>query len=333
MRPLISIIIPIYNTGIYLKRCLESVINQNLKEIEIILIDDGSTDISGEICDQYARRDKRIKVIHKKNEGVSIARNEGIREAQGEYIAFIDSDDWIEPNMYESMYNKATLQNCEIVICDAITVWENNNTQEDTIVQLKQDCHISRDEVTPKLLTEIAGSAWRCIYKNTIIQEHQLIFPIGLKFSEDRIFNIYAIGLSTNIYYIKKPFYNRVMRKGSAVNKYYINMFDIAKDVLNRTYMAIDRAWNNKSDFIDIYKEQIVQYGLMAIYNEFHRDCNKTLREKYLTIKMICNDKELVDILNTTQELGGKSNLIKNRRYLTLCAIAWGFNIKNRQLR
>lgn len=101
---LVSIIVPVYNTGKYLYKCLDSILNQTLQEIELILVDDGSDDNSGAICDFYSERDKRVRVIHKKNEGVSIARNVGMQAAKGEYIGFVDSDDWIEKEMYQEMY-------------------------------------------------------------------------------------------------------------------------------------------------------------------------------------------------------------------------------------
>lgn len=110
----VSIIVPIYNTENYLNTCIKNLINQTLKEIEIILIDDGSTDNSGKICDEYAKKDKRIKVIHKKNEGAALARNVGIEIAQGEYIAFVDSDDYTDFDYYEKLY-KGSDNNIDVV--------------------------------------------------------------------------------------------------------------------------------------------------------------------------------------------------------------------------
>ncbi|EKY29021.1 glycosyltransferase family 2 protein [Clostridium celatum] len=116
--PIISVIVPVYNVEKYLKRCVDSILNQEMKEIEVILVNDGSTDSSASICDEYVRRDSRIKVIHKKNSRVAAARNDGIRLASGKYISFIDSDDWIESNMYKSMYEKAEEFNVDFIMCD-----------------------------------------------------------------------------------------------------------------------------------------------------------------------------------------------------------------------
>ncbi len=114
----ISVIVPIYNTAEYLHTCFQSIINQTYDNLEIILIDDGSTDASPEICDQYAAKDPRIKVVHKKNEGVAVARNTGVSIATGDYLAFIDSDDFIDLKMYERLVNNAKKHNADISICD-----------------------------------------------------------------------------------------------------------------------------------------------------------------------------------------------------------------------
>ncbi len=117
----VSVIVPIYNAEKYLNKCLESIIGQTYKNLEIILVDDGSSDNSPTICDAWAQIDSRIRVIHKKNGGVSSARNAGIDLAQGDYIGFVDADDWIEPNMYEVLINNAVLINHPAVMCITVS--------------------------------------------------------------------------------------------------------------------------------------------------------------------------------------------------------------------
>ena len=117
---MLSVIIPVYQAEQVLEKCIDSVLAQSFQDLEIILVDDGSTDRSGVICDNYAKQDSRIKVIHKKNAGVSAARNSGLSLASGEYIAFVDSDDYLEPNMYQSMMDKMLKYNCDVVMCDCI---------------------------------------------------------------------------------------------------------------------------------------------------------------------------------------------------------------------
>ena len=125
---LISIIIPVYNVEKYLRKCLDSIINQTYKKLEIILIDDGSTDNSGKICEEYAKKDDRIIVIHKENAGVSSARNRGIELANGKYIGFIDSDDWIEENMYETLYQNLLQFDVDISMCNYSIIRNHKKT-------------------------------------------------------------------------------------------------------------------------------------------------------------------------------------------------------------
>ena len=115
MESLISVIVPVYNVENYLDKCIESIVNQTYKNLEIILVDDGSLDSSSKICDEWAVKDNRIKVIHKTNGGVSSARNEGLKNANGDFIAFVDSDDWLELNMYEKLISKQKETNTDIV--------------------------------------------------------------------------------------------------------------------------------------------------------------------------------------------------------------------------
>jgi len=120
MNPKISIIVPVYKVEQYIHKCIDSILNQTLNDFELILVNDGSPDQCGQICDEYAKCDSRIKVIHKENGGQASARNMGLDIATGEYIGFVDSDDWIEPDMYEILYNECIINECEIISCSSI---------------------------------------------------------------------------------------------------------------------------------------------------------------------------------------------------------------------
>jgi glycosyltransferase involved in cell wall biosynthesis len=122
---MISVIIPCYNSEKYLRECVESVLRQTYADLEIILVEDGSTDATSAICDEYASRDLRVTVLHKKNGGLSDARNAGIRLSKGEYIGFVDSDDWVEPDMFEALYNGLTLNDCDMSVCGFNEVFAN----------------------------------------------------------------------------------------------------------------------------------------------------------------------------------------------------------------
>lgn len=133
MPPIISVIVPVYKVEKYLNRCVDSILSQTFNHIEIILINDGSPDKCGEICNEYAKLDNRIKVVHKENEGLSSARNIGLSIAEGEYVAFVDSDDYIHPRMYEVLYKQARKHSSDIVICNYKDVYYNDYPKDQTI--------------------------------------------------------------------------------------------------------------------------------------------------------------------------------------------------------
>ena len=151
---IVSVIVPIYNAENYLHECVDSILAQTIHDIEVILVDDGSTDESENICDAYCLKDNRVRVFHKTNGGISSARNLGLKYAQGEYISFIDSDDWIDINALEDMYNLAKKENSDIVICDMIDHYITDNNSEK---QIYHNCtnYDSVYEVTPSASNKI----------------------------------------------------------------------------------------------------------------------------------------------------------------------------------
>lgn len=175
--PKVSIIVPIYNVERYLDRCVQSLLNQTLKDIEIILVDDGSPDNCPDLCNEYARKDSRIKVIHKKNAGLGFVRNSGLDIANGEYIAFVDSDDYVSENMYEQLYNETVAQNFDIVYCGVNAQKRNGKIIREHVT----DRIITKDEIITVLGNMIACdvhskqersepmSVWHAIYKTEII--------------------------------------------------------------------------------------------------------------------------------------------------------------------
>lgn len=304
----ISVIIPIYNAEDFLSKSVESVLNQTLKDIELLLIDDGSTDNSGKICDEYALKDKRVKVYHQENSGVSAARNNGIKLAKGEYIAFVDSDDYINPDMLEKMYQKAIEAGSDIVMCDAVTVYDNNTKEPDTITQISKSRLLKHASFTPNLLLEMAGSVWRCIYKKSLIIDNNITFPIGLKFSEDRIFNIYAFGFAKSVYYMKKAFYNRYINLKSAVHSFHSDYFEMQKKARLETQKAIELAWENNEALKDAYLSQFIGGALMAINNYHYKTSPLSSKERRIAVKKLCQDELL---RSSIIKVGIKSRLEK----------------------
>lgn len=322
----ISIVIPIYNAEDHLQRCVDSVLNQTEKNIEIILVDDGSKDNSIEICKNYLNQDKRVQLIHQENSGVSAARNRGIEQACGEYIGFIDSDDWIEPNMYECLLREANQASADIVICDARTVYEDGKIQADTITQLSGNQILQKSEFTPSLLLEMAGSAWRCIYKNhryndKLQKQKTILFPLGVKFSEDRIFNLYAFGQANKICYIKKAFYNRYMNEKSTVHRFHQDYFEACKKSKDGIEQAIRYAWEDNNELQKVYLSQFITGAIGAICNYYYKTSTLRAAERKKMVKGLCEDSQLRNAIET-YGANRKSQWILDRKYSLLIAYA-----------
>lgn len=242
--PKISVIMPVYNVEKYLRNCLESIINQTLIDIEIICINDGSTDKSSEILRQYALHDKRIKILEQKNSGPSAARNRGIKIAQGEYIGFTDSDDWIASDFYEKLYNAVQKYNADTACANIIKYSAGSHY----LIQYK-----SRDLLTDNQKKISAAGIpkinyiWNKIYKRESLMKLNLPFPEG-RFYEDVFWSIrvlyYLNGLVTvpdTVYYYRKNDTSVVRTKSSRKTADYLisekDMLDFAKeknlDILN----------------------------------------------------------------------------------------------------
>lgn len=205
----ISVIIPVYNVEKYLRQCLDSVINQTLKDIEIICVDDGSTDGSGAILDEYAANDERIKVIHKENGGLGSARNEGLRYVNAEYIFFLDSDDFIIVDTLEKMYNKSKLLDLDICVCGGTNY--DTETGEHHVMNysinkkyLPQKDVFSSYEVKDTLFHLFIGWVWDKLYKTSLIVDNKLDFP-PFRNTEDTSFTYFALILSNRIGIVDEP--------------------------------------------------------------------------------------------------------------------------------
>lgn len=327
----LSVIVPIYNAAEYISRCVESILKQTECSIELILINDGSTDNSGYICDTYASADARVKVIHQKNAGVSVARNVGIKEASGEYIGFVDADDWILEDMYEQLLKHAIQSQAEIVMCDAFTAYSDGKKEIDTINQLLQNSILSSCELKPRLLVEMAGSACRCVYQKKLINEYQVRFPEGIKFSEDRIFNIYAMGYAKKIYYVKQAFYMRYINVNSVVHRFHSDYFQLVKDGMNGVKKALADAWKNDELYQIAYLHQFIDGSLAAINNYFYKTSKFSLKQQIDMVYKVCNDKELHNAIVQTNASGIRKKAIIKKRVLFLCICAKLANWKSKR--
>lgn len=255
----VSVIVPVYNTEGFLQKCLDSLTNQTLEDIEIICVNDGSTDNSLKILQEYATKDKRIKIINQENKKQGAARNAGMKIATGEYIGFVDSDDWIDLDFYEKLYNAATGHNFDIALGTNIRVKKNVNKKRLNItdekeyktVQEKFDVNIQWKNPCPT----------NKIYRRELFSKHNIKWPEGV-FCEDKLFTIkavyYANGIVTvqnvNYYYFDNPKSTVNNRKTQHLKKLKIDKNNANKDVLN---------------FLKEHKVEIRDKNFWAVTKEF----------------------------------------------------------------
>lgn len=248
--PLVSVIIPVYKVERYITRCIESVLNQTYKNLEIILIDDGSPDKCGEICDAYAKADGRIQVIHKKNGGLSDARNVGIEAAQGDYITCVDSDDYISIYYVENLYQCLFENGADISVCSHKKVYE----EEFTIPVQSKFCNslLSKEEFFKKMLLEkeVTCSAWGNLVKSTYYEGVR--FPKG-KFYEDLATTYKLYDKAEKIAVTTEKLYFYYIRSGSQQNeKFSLNQMDAIEyskellEFINQKYPTVSDAAMSK---------------------------------------------------------------------------------------
>ena len=217
MNKKISIIVPIYNVEQYLDKCVESLVNQTYKNLEIILVDDGTKDKSGEMADLWSIKDDRIKVIHKKNGGLSDARNAGIKIATGEYIAFVDSDDWANYKMYEILTRNLEKYNADISVCAVKKVYEEDVVNEKQVVN--KDIYVfTAEEALENLIDEgiLKQTVWNKLYKREVIDG--IYFEFG-KIHEDEFWTYQIFGKCEKIVYTYEQLYYYLQRSGSIMDK------------------------------------------------------------------------------------------------------------------
>lgn len=229
--PKISIIVPIYNVEKYLDRCMQSLLNQTFKDIEIIMVDDGSPDHCPQMCDEYARQDSRIKVIHKKNGGLGYARNSGLSVATGEYVAFVDSDDYVDVSMYEDLYKSAVAEHADAAFCGFFVErrkneWmESNEVLVDTVWKGEDVRSFMLDMIASKPYEKVERkyqmSVWHSIYKKSIIVEAKIEFVSEREVvSEDIPFQIDFLKKAKIVVYLKNHYYHYCLNKISLTNKF-----------------------------------------------------------------------------------------------------------------
>lgn len=295
----ISVIIPVFNVESFLPQCLTSVINQTYINLEIILVDDGSTDLSGQICDEFAMSDSRIRVIHQENSGVSSARNAGIELATGEYLTFVDSDDWLEADMYKCMTQVLQeIEGPDVVMCDFIL--EKSGKSENITANIRGGNYKKKDiikELYPNLLvTADLGrlpivSTWNCLFKKELLLFNKITFDVSLKYAEDYLFMAETIISANSFYYLKDNFHYHYRQYDASRSKRY--QADWWNNLLNLNSKLKSLVHENKDyDFSNQVQWQLIHSALFVSGAIFQYD-NLTFWEKISLLKKIFNDEAL----------------------------------------
>lgn len=205
MTPKVSVIVPVYKAEAYLHRCVDSLLAQTFANFEVLLIDDGSPDNSGVICDEYAKKDSRVRVFHKENGGVSSARQCGIDNALGEYTIHADPDDWVEPTMLEELYAKAKEEEADMVICDYYVDYSHR-----TIYKKQKPSSLDSETVLKELFQQLHGSCCNKLIRRACYNNYNVEFPDELRCNEDLYVNVALLKNELHVVYYPKAFYHYV---------------------------------------------------------------------------------------------------------------------------
>lgn len=238
----ISVIVPVYNVEKYLGKCIDTLIAQTFTNIEIILVDDGSTDKSGTICDEYALKDSRIIVIHKKNGGLSDARNVGIERAKGKYLGFVDSDDYIDEKMYEVLYSNLIQFKADMVMCGYYDCYENKLIKK----QSSGNVMVWNNEEAVKALQNTLPVAWNKLYKRELFNHLQ--YPVG-RLHEDTFIILDLLKKTTTVVNVEEPLYYYIRREASITKSKFTTK---NLDILDAWKKCLDITRENFPNQVDV---------------------------------------------------------------------------------
>ena len=315
--PKISVIVPVYNVEKYLERCVNSLRNQTIEDIEIILVDDSSTDSSPRLCDEMAEKDFRVKVIHKANEGAGKARNAALKIASGEYIGFADSDDYVEPDMFATLYKKAVAYNSDLVMSGVLFVDGNMFSEKGECIcksYFEEDTQFDTVESLKRLRMGIIGSTpedfddskygmsiWKNLFRHEIIKKNGIVFQSEREMlSEDALFMVDYIACIERATGIPEAFYN-YCRNENSISKSY------KKDRLEKSLRFVSEVENRFDKDIDpteyrVYVDRFWQAMCRVIccqeimYAVDHKICYADLRKR---LRAVCADDLTVRTLRS----------------------------------
>lgn len=309
-KDLISVIVPVYKVEKYLEKCIESVLKQTYTNLQIILVDDGSPDNCGKICDEYAKKDSRIEVIHKANGGLSDARNVGISKAKGRYIGFVDSDDYIKEDMYEILLNLIKKYDADVSICNLYDVIDGNECIRNKENGIRE---YSRLDILKEVLLDknIQSYAWNKLYEKELFDE--IKYPIGKKY-EDIGTTFYLFEKCNKIVVTSEPEYYYLKRADSLVN----NVTE--STILDYTEIIIQRYLYIKQNIKELrkYNNYYLAKTLITAHNDIENleNISEEMQQRYkklyeLVLEIIKSNSKDIDELFSEEQKSALENLIK----------------------
>ena len=334
--PRLSVIVPIYNTEKYLRECIDSILAQTFADFELILVDDGSTDQSGVICDEYSRLDSRIEVIHQNNGGVTVARKRGVEAAVGEYISFIDSDDWIEPNMYQNMLIEADVNDADIVLCDMLAEKQTDSTvlrsssltglftSENLNQQIYSNMLFDYSKNAPGLSLNLCNKLFRSAIVKPVFDE----FPNEVIYGEDTLGSLMCILRSNRIFIMENcAFYHYRQTDEFLMREQRISLLPRLSNFAVNTQIQFSQHGFNGIDQLSGYIAQVSLYCVRQIllFNKEH-----TMRKKLQIVVDYFNETHIHEMLNNAEQLvtdkttQSKIKLVNKKRFLLLYLCFYG---------
>lgn len=334
---LISILMPVYNGQEYLEETVLSILNQSYKEFELIIIDDGSSDNTKAICDNLEKVDKRIKIIHKKNTGVSHTRNVALDNASGEYIAFIDSDDSVYKDYLKILLSSMEKSNGQLAVCGFKERKISANGQVEELSRVFCPKEVIAMEDMKDLIMDFGNSGllnplWNKLYSREIIEKNNIRFKEDVETGEDFIFNLQYFRKIKNICFSKEELYYYIRRNNNSITYQYIdNMYEKGLEIhgLLENFLKDMNFYNNKNRYI-LYGNHLMGV-FSAFLNLFHKDCKLTLKQKKQYIKAIVN-REYVNECAVNRKsdkglIGLTALLVRIKNSTIICGVFKGISL------
>ena len=311
--PLVSIIVPAYNVEEYIEECLDSIIAQTYRNIEIIVVDDGSTDSTGKICDHYCKRDNRIIVIHQMNKGPGGAKKTGLTRAKGQYVGFVDSDDTIKTNMFEELVKKIQEYNVDFVhsgYCVNNTICE---TQEEVVYNLKED---RKEFICDMVMTGIVSpSSWSKLYRRELVSRAASFVEESINYGEDLLLLIHLCVISNSVLIVPNSFYNYRVRNTSLSNNSDVTLFCKEMDLFKEVKSILTEEIEIDKKYYDRYLLTHMMYVM-----------RKIVSYPFALQKYYCNFEETIENSNVViwgAGQVGKDYYCQLSRNRNICIVGW----------